>query len=104
MIVILVFIAGWLAAVNTGRKAEGSEPVTMGHIRGHGVTRLLVYCGACNHSTVLDGASLPDDLVPRSLGPRLVCKACGHVGADVRPDWSQHTNAAAAGPGGAGRV
>ena len=70
----------------TTRKAE---PVTMGHIRGHGVTRLLIYCGACSHSTVIDGASLPNDLVPRSLGPRMVCKACGHVGADVRPDWSQ---------------
>jgi hypothetical protein len=76
------------------RKLTDFEPVTMGHIRGHRVTRLLVYCGAinCSHSTVLDGASLSDDVVLRSLGPRMVCKACGHVGADVRPDWSQRTN------------
>ena len=51
------------------------------------MTRLFVYCGAvnCNHSAVLDGTSLPDDLVPRSLGLRIVCKACGYVGAMYGP-------------------
>jgi hypothetical protein len=28
-----------------------------------------------------------------SLCPRMVCTACGLIGADVRPDWSPHTNA-----------
>jgi hypothetical protein len=75
----------------------------MGHIRGHGVTRLLVYCDAlnCNHSATIDGAPFPDDLVLLELDRRMVCSRCGHVGADVRPDWSQHTNAPK--PGGAHR-
>ena len=31
------------------RKAEAFEPVTMGHIRGHGCRDLLIYCnsGGC---------------------------------------------------------
>jgi hypothetical protein len=87
------------AAVNAKRKGESFEPVTMGHLRGHGVTRLLVYCGSinCSHSSTIDGEPLSDDFAPRSLGIRMVCKACGHVGADIRPDWSQHTEAPKAG-------
>ena len=79
--------------MSTKRKGETFEPVTMGHIRGHGVARLLVYCGSinCSHSSTIDGAPFPATLVPRSLGQRMVCKVCGHVGAEVRPDWSQHT-------------
>jgi hypothetical protein len=75
----------------TPRKQTELEPVTMAHLRGHGVTRLLVYCTsiACNHSATISGDTLPDDFVPRSLGPRLVCTRCRHVGADVRPDWDQ---------------
>jgi hypothetical protein len=66
----------------------------MGHIRGHGVTRLLVYCGAinCNHQTVMNAEHLPDDAAIRPLGNRMACSRCGHVGADVRPDWSQRGN------------
>jgi hypothetical protein len=38
------------AAVTAKRKSETFEPVTIGHIRGHGVTRLIVYCESlwCN--------------------------------------------------------
>jgi hypothetical protein len=70
------------------------DPVTMGHIRGHRVTRLLVYCGAinCNHSATLDADWLADDTILLTLDPRMVCTACGHRGADVRPDWSQRGN------------
>jgi hypothetical protein len=43
------------------RNRETFEPVTMGHIRSHRVTRLLVYCGSinCNHSATLDADWLP---------------------------------------------
>ena len=37
--------------------------------------------------------------VPLALGPRMVCTACGLVGADVRPDWRPHTEV-----GGTGRA
>jgi hypothetical protein len=85
------------------RKRETFEPVTLSHIRGHGVRNLLVYCSsiACNHQTVMNADHLPDETVIRPLGERMVCTRCGHRGADVRPDWTQHTKAA--GPGGAHR-
>lgn len=69
-------------------------PVTLGHIRGHDCRDLLVYCGsiACNHGTVVNADRLPDQTAIRPLGARMVCSRCGHVGADVRPDWSPHTN------------
>ena len=66
----------------------------MGHIRGHGVTRLLVYCGNavwCHHSATVDGDFLPDETQLIPLCERFVCTRCGVIGADVRPDWSQHT-------------
>jgi hypothetical protein len=49
----------------------------MGHTRGHGVTRLLVYCESlwCNHSATLDGDWLTDDTILLTLDPRMVCTA-----------------------------
>jgi hypothetical protein len=72
-------------------EAETFESVTMGHLRGHGVTRLLVYCtsGWCHHVATLEPDWLPDDVRLLALRPRMVCTRCGLVGADVRPDWSQ---------------
>jgi DNA-directed RNA polymerase subunit RPC12/RpoP len=35
---------------------------------------------------------LSDETPIRPLGARMVCSRCGHRGADVRPDWSPHTN------------
>jgi hypothetical protein len=45
------------------RSCKTVEPVTMGHIRGHGCRDLLVYCVSpwCNHSASPNGDSLPDD-------------------------------------------
>jgi hypothetical protein len=62
--------------------------------RGHGCRNLLVYCESlwCNHSAIMNADALPDEMPVRSLCPRMVCTACGLVGADVRPDWSAHTN------------
>jgi hypothetical protein len=76
------------------RKAETFEPVTMGHIRGHGCRDLLVYCnsGRCHHSATMNADWLPDETLVRSLCRRMVCTRCGMIGADVRPDWSPHVN------------
>jgi hypothetical protein len=78
----------------TPRQRETFSRVTLGHIRGHGCRNLLVYCESlwCNHSAVMNADGLPDEVLVRSLCPRMVCTACGLVGADVRPDWSPHTN------------
>ena len=76
------------------RKREIFEPVTLGHIRGHGCRDLLVYCSSinCNHETKMNADHLPDKTVIRQLGPRMVCTLCGHRGADVRPDWTPYTS------------
>jgi hypothetical protein len=66
-------------------------PVTLGHIRSHGVRRLLIYCstGHCHHSAVVDVDRWPDDTVLLDLDRRAVCTKCGMIGADVRPNWSE---------------
>jgi hypothetical protein len=73
---------------------ETFEPVTLGHIRDHGCRDLLVYCNSisCDHSVTMNADHLPDETPIRPLGARMVCMRCRHRGADVRPDWSPHTN------------
>ena len=65
------------------RKAETFEPVTMGHIRGHGCRDLLVYCnsGRCHHSATMNADWLADETPVRSLCRRMVCTKCGMIGA-----------------------
>jgi hypothetical protein len=77
-----------------GQKQETFEPLTLGHIRSHGCRDLIVYCGSinCNHGITINADHMPDDTAIRSLGSRMVCTRCGHVGADVRPDWGPHVN------------
>src|ERR1700722_5870817 len=67
-------------------------PVTLGHIRSHGVRRLLIYCSAglyCHHSAVVDADRWPDDTVLLDLDAKAVCTRCGIIGADVRPNGSE---------------
>jgi hypothetical protein len=80
------------------RVASMAQPsfssVTLGHIRGHGCRGVLVYCESihCNHAAEINADWLPDETPVRSLCPRMVCTACGLIGADVRPDWRPLTN------------
>jgi hypothetical protein len=70
------------------RQYYQGPPVTMGHIRSHGVRRLLIYCSAglyCHHSAVIDADLWSDDTVLLDLDRRAVCTKCGMIGADVRP-------------------
>jgi hypothetical protein len=75
----------------------------MRHIRGHGCPDLLVYCTSpwCNHSAKLTLDSLADETVLLALDSRMVCTACGLIGANMRPDWTPMTGTA--GVGGAHR-
>ena len=68
-------------------------PVTLGHMRSQGCRDLLVYCnsGHCNHSTIMNVGHLPDDTPIKSLGDDIVCPRCGHLGADVVPNWPTHS-------------
>jgi hypothetical protein len=63
----------------------------LGHIRLHGVRRLLIYCstGLCHHSAVVDADRWPDETALRDLCPKAVCTKFGMIGADVRPNWQE---------------
>jgi hypothetical protein len=69
---------------NCGRDAEATED----HYRRNAVVRpypLMIYCGdyKCAHSIVIDAEQWGDDV--RLSEPRVVCQACGHRGANIRP-------------------
>src|SRR4029079_5726904 len=68
-----------------------SQPMTLANMRRHGVRRLLVYCSGlgCWHSAAIDAEFLADNVVLKSLEPRMVCSRRGLIGADVRPNWSE---------------
>jgi hypothetical protein len=76
------------------RESRRLQSVTLEHIRSHGCRDLLIYCTCidCSHSAVMNADNLPDDTLIRTLGARMLCTRCGHVGADVRPDWGPHVN------------
>ncbi len=64
-------------------------PVTLGHMRSQGCRDLLVYCNSdrCDYSTIMNVGHLPDHTPIKSLGDGFVCAKCGHLGADVVPNW-----------------
>jgi hypothetical protein len=66
-----------------------SPPMTLGNMRENGVHSLFVSCAYCHHSVELNVDHMPDEVEVPSIGSRMVCTRCGHVGADARPDWSE---------------
>jgi hypothetical protein len=75
-------------------KGERIQSVTLGYIRSYGCRDLLIYCSSidCSHSATMNADHLRDETAIRPLGARMACSRCGHVGADVRPDWGPHVN------------
>jgi hypothetical protein len=65
--------------------------MTLGNMRANGVSTLAVYCSGrgCNHQSVLNVTRYTDDMPVASFGRRMVCMACGAIGADVRPNWQE---------------
>jgi hypothetical protein len=65
------------------------EPMTLGNMRRNGVRSLAVACGAidCHHHAVLDVEGYGDEVPVPGFRPRMRCTRCGHLGADVRPNW-----------------
>jgi hypothetical protein len=61
------------------RESYRGPPVTLGHIRSHGVRRLLIYCstGLCHHGAIIDADRWPDDTVLLDLEHRAVCTTFG---------------------------
>jgi hypothetical protein len=63
--------------------------MTLGNMRSLGPRSLDVTCKACGYHTVVNVDAYPDDAPVPSFGPRMRCSRCGHLGANVRPDWTQ---------------
>jgi hypothetical protein len=66
--------------------------MTLGNMHANGVHTLDAWCAArgCNHHSVVDVSALADEVAVPSIGPRLRCGSCGHLGADARPNWSEY--------------
>lgn len=72
-----------------------TSPMTLGNMRTNGVRTLTAWClgHGCNHRSTLDVSKYADDVPVPAFGPRLRCEVCGHLGADVRPNWNERAPA-----------
>jgi hypothetical protein len=80
-------------------KIEDLPGITVKQARDGGAHQLLAYCSnpvACTHYGVIPLDGLADTLRVRTLGPKARCAKCGHLGADVRPDYSRATESVVA--------
>ena len=68
-----------------------SMAMTLGNMRANGGRTLDVTCGAirCNHSAVIDVSAYVDEVPVPAFGSRMVCTACGAIGANARPNWNE---------------
>jgi hypothetical protein len=66
------------------------EPMTLGNMRQHGMTRFDVsYHGPdCWHRAMVDVSNYSDDVIVAEL--RFQCSRCGSRNIDARPDWIQY--------------
>ena len=69
---------------------ERRVKITFGEMREMGVRGILVYCAdyKCSHSIAASAGQWPDDVRLSDIEDRLTGSACGHRGADVRPDFN----------------
>ena len=76
------------------------QKIAFAEMRVAGVRGVLIYCSdyRCSHSMCLDANRWADDIRLSDIEPRFVCAACGHRGADVRPDWGSLTATQAPAP------
>jgi hypothetical protein len=65
------------------------QKITLGEMRSSGVRGLLIYCADyhCSHWISMIADQWPDDVRLSDLEDWFTCSACGHRGADVRPDF-----------------
>ncbi len=64
-------------------------PMTLGNMRELGVRSLAVTCELCHHGAILPVDPWSDAVPVRAFASRMVCTACGIVGADARPNWRE---------------
>jgi hypothetical protein len=65
--------------------------MTLGNMRANGVRWLAVSCPACHRAVSVNVDRYSDHLPVPAFGPRMVCTACGFIGADARPDWNSYS-------------
>jgi hypothetical protein len=72
-----------------GAMPDRPTKISFGDMREQGARGLLIYCADyhCSHWKRMGADRWPDDIRLSDIEPNFVCKACGHRGADVRPDW-----------------
>jgi hypothetical protein len=68
---------------------SATRPMTLGNMRSLGPRSLDVTCSACGYHTTVNVDDWPDEVLVISFGPRMRCTNCGHLGANVMPDWRQ---------------
>lgn len=63
--------------------------ITIGEVRDSGVLSFVVFCSdhKCSHSATISAELWPDDVRLSELEEQFVCKACGHRGAEIRPNF-----------------
>jgi hypothetical protein len=66
-------------------------PMTLANMRENGVRSLSVTCQLCHREAVMSVDAFDDRIPVPAFGPRMVCTACGIVGADVRPNWKERS-------------
>lgn len=67
------------------------SPMTLGNMRANGVRTIAAYCQrvGCHHAAMVDVPILSDVIEVPAIGSRLRCTACGRLGAESRPNWSE---------------
>ncbi len=67
------------------------QKITFGEMRNSGVREVLIYCWdhRCSHSATLSADQWPDNVRLSDVEPGFVCTACGHRGAEIRPNLAR---------------
>jgi ribosomal protein L37E len=70
-------------------KKPPEQPVTLGGMRALGVRSVYATCSACGYASTVNVDDWQDDVLIESFGPHVKCAKCGHLGGNVRPDWTE---------------
>ena len=58
-------------------------------VRALGMRSVYLTCSACGYASTFNVNDWQDDVFITSFSPYARCAKCGHLGANVRPDWTQ---------------
>ena len=70
-------------------KAQPDPAMDFENMRDNGVRSLKVTCVKCYKVSVVNMDGFDERLTMKSFEPKMVCRSCGHRGADVRPNWAE---------------